>query len=357
MEYSIAVIVAALALVLSLAYIGSRIGQWYSDSCPPARSTAFPTTISASTESTSCEGARQQDVLSSFNGSARDAVTSFNGTARDVSRQHLGRCALIGSGIGLRGKRLGNEIDSHDTVIRINRLPAPDMACDLGQRSDVLVARLLSLHDCSTYRTSVLTRPTSKTSRHGLSNAVAATTCHFRGTRSCPYRLLVLVPPRSAGFFLNGRDFPRGDPGCVLRCTAPGLNCAAVPAALVHAAHQLRGLRSNGMRPAQELTAGLLAFLTLAPLCTAVRLYGFGGSGNIDGHLLNEQLHSYAAEHALLYNLSGGIVDGLHLHVGRGAAPVGGEMLQHEARLARLRCTLQRQAASGLLQIVRTDER
>ena len=36
------------------------------------------------------------DVLSSFNGTARDAVTSFNGTALRVSRQHLGRCALIG---------------------------------------------------------------------------------------------------------------------------------------------------------------------------------------------------------------------------------------------------------------------
>ena len=121
----------------------------------------------------------------------------------------------------------------------------------------------------------------------------------------------------------------------------------------MHAAHQLHGLRS--MRPLQELTAGLLAFLALTPLCTALRLYGFGGGANIDGHHLNDQTHAYATEHDLLRSLSRGVLNGLQLHGGSGVAHgqlLDGEEAHAKALIERLRCTLQRQAASGLLQIV-----
>lgn len=52
-------------------------------------------------------------------------------------KEYLGRCALVGSGEVLMGLGLGKEIDKHDTVIRVNELPARNMLRDSGTSTDI----------------------------------------------------------------------------------------------------------------------------------------------------------------------------------------------------------------------------
>merc|ERR1711920_714104 len=49
----------------------------------------------------------------------------------------FGSCALVGASSNLLSQRLGAEIDRHDTVIRINRMPTEKYFADFGQRTDV----------------------------------------------------------------------------------------------------------------------------------------------------------------------------------------------------------------------------
>jgi len=63
--------------------------------------------------------------------SLRPAQLSFN------------NCALVGASPILNGAGHGADIDSHDTVIRVNRLPTPEYADDFGKKTDVYFANLL----------------------------------------------------------------------------------------------------------------------------------------------------------------------------------------------------------------------
>jgi hypothetical protein len=58
----------------------------------------------------------------------------------------------------------------------------------------------------------------------------------------------------------------------------------------------LEGLYASG---------GLKAFLTLAPMCESMTLYGFAGSGNIDGHTI-DAVHDFGVEHAWLHRIASG---------------------------------------------------
>merc|ERR1719215_2584345 len=51
------------------------------------------------------------------------------------------RCAIVGGASTLEGRGKGAEIDAHDTVIRVNRIPTTQFQEDFGLRTDVLFAR------------------------------------------------------------------------------------------------------------------------------------------------------------------------------------------------------------------------
>merc|ERR1719382_976110 len=56
----------------------------------------------------------------------------------------LGKCAIVGSSRSLQGKQRGGEIDEHETVIKMNRLPTGEFFDDMGKKTDVYFKNLLA---------------------------------------------------------------------------------------------------------------------------------------------------------------------------------------------------------------------
>merc|ERR1719245_2679996 len=61
--------------------------------------------------------------------------SAYRGTLRDTNA--FKSCAVVGSAGSLREKRQGAEIDQHDTVIRINRLPTKNFKPFTGTKVSV----------------------------------------------------------------------------------------------------------------------------------------------------------------------------------------------------------------------------
>ncbi|CAK0872648.1 unnamed protein product, partial [Prorocentrum cordatum] len=69
----------------------------------------------------------------------RDVVSNYTGDD-DTLPLPMKRCALVGGSSILHDRGLGPEIDAHDTVIRVNRLPTPAFFADWGRRTDIYFA-------------------------------------------------------------------------------------------------------------------------------------------------------------------------------------------------------------------------
>eukprot|EP00971_Amphidinium_carterae_P063835 1263638-Amphidinium_carterae.1 len=69
-------------------------------------------------------------------------MVRFHQVASDDKSQvqggRLGRCAVVGSGNAMLGSGYGEEVDAHDTVVRVNRLPTESFFGDFGQRTSIL---------------------------------------------------------------------------------------------------------------------------------------------------------------------------------------------------------------------------
>ena len=223
-------------------------------------------------------------VAAAGRGSVPDAVVGFAGRGRLPSLPaRLDRCALVGSGSALLGSRLGPEIDSHDTVIRVNRLPSPRLYPDFGKRTDILMAEVMLLQDCSSYRDAYLGQDQE-------------TSCPFQGQQRCQYTSIIF-----RGLAARER-FPRKDPGCIPKCNAPpGPACGEMAPDVRHAVQRFPAIGSH------LPSAGFESFWTMAPLCNSIRLYGFGGGANADGHFMNQRTHNYSAEHRVLFQVVSGL--------------------------------------------------
>lgn len=186
----------------------------------------------------------------------------------------------------MRGKGLGAEIDGHDTVIRINRLPAREHHDDFGNKTDVFFAEpgFSTQHNWQTRGYWVESIG---------SGFPGATLCGWAGGISCPFGALIL---KGADFPVVRKNFTRRFP-----LDRPGWsppNSTAFPFGyqkdiVNHAAFLFRELQ--GKVP----TNGFHAFLTFAPICSSLRLYGFSGGLSYDGHEMGVR-HGVNAEHAII---------------------------------------------------------
>mmetsp|Transcript_75753 Transcript_75753/g.214136 ORF Transcript_75753/g.214136 Transcript_75753/m.214136 type:complete len:282 (-) Transcript_75753:104-949(-) len=178
--------------------------------------------------------------------------------------QDLGTCALVGSSSLLSGKGRGPDIDRHDTVIRVNRVPTPAFFGDFGNKTSIFFG--------NTY-----VRRGSVQLFGGAKQPV------FRNNRGLFSRLVMnswIPPPNWTSVSKVWRDAP-------------------YPVGYVADWVMRYAFAFTASHPLP--TAGLFALLTFAPVCDRLDIYGFGGLDTADHHVMNVyHAHDINAEHALI---------------------------------------------------------
>jgi len=175
------------------------------------------------------------------------------------------RCALVGGGSVLSDAKHGPDIDSHDIVIRVNRLPTPATEADVGNRTDIFLVNHFAMGN-------------GLIQRNGGSYVDSTVDNDLKEIG------LFLFKPLNATF---GRSRVHE------RWFTDEISVGLVQDHIWELARSL-----SPKLP----TTGFLGFLTFAPICRSLTLFGFGGKGNLDGHE-SEKLHGYTEEHKLIAHL------------------------------------------------------
>eukprot|EP00747_Dinoflagellata_sp_TGD_P181483 gnl/TRDRNA2_/TRDRNA2_35344_c0_seq1.p1 gnl/TRDRNA2_/TRDRNA2_35344_c0~~gnl/TRDRNA2_/TRDRNA2_35344_c0_seq1.p1 ORF type:complete len:313 (-),score=17.27 gnl/TRDRNA2_/TRDRNA2_35344_c0_seq1:22-960(-) len=172
------------------------------------------------------------------------------------------QCAVVGSGAGLHGEAYGAEIDKHDVVIRVNRLPPRDgsLARKIGKRTDVYF--LDSCEPSSNLRVRFVG------GEPGLCNTAHDHDCDF------------------GALILRGNTERFKSPKCVGETKRKKY--------FLHEAAKSRipwGIVTDVVTDAAlDMTephypsSGFHAAIVMALECKSVRLYGFVGTETVDGH-------------------------------------------------------------------------
>mmetsp|Transcript_66840 Transcript_66840/g.159974 ORF Transcript_66840/g.159974 Transcript_66840/m.159974 type:complete len:400 (+) Transcript_66840:195-1394(+) len=203
-------------------------------------------------------------------------------------------CALIGSSSLMLGLGLGKQIERHDTIIRVNRLPNASMQPDFGSRTDVLFVNRFTLS--AEMKVDIL--------------GGGSLSC-TESPRKCKKLIGALI------FKGSGPSRPWGKYTRYMR---------AFPFPI---GHQLNENARIAIRmPVFQMgkghvTSGFMGFLAFAPLCSTITLYGFGGSSSADGH--SEKKHYLKGEHELLRRAASGNLKARDMHV-------PGEELHNDSR-------------------------
>uniref|UniRef100_A0A7S4W9B1 Uncharacterized protein n=1 Tax=Alexandrium monilatum TaxID=311494 RepID=A0A7S4W9B1_9DINO len=207
------------------------------------------------------------------------------------------RCALVGSSPILRGQGRGFEIDMHDTVIRVNRVPQQKYYEDYGQRTDILFAGPgWQSHE-------IFTRRGLRVETMGLAEFKKAELCPYWGGPACRFTAIVLTalpetyPLDKPGWRPNRTAFPFGVVGSITTDVAAGF-------AGFHTTKPPFYL--GGVRKVPWPTNGFYSLITFAPICTTLELFGFGGNGTADGHGFDMSLHNLSYDHYLMDRIVGG---------------------------------------------------
>jgi len=229
---------------------------------------------------------------------------------------NLGRCALVGGGDGMVGRKRGAEIDRLDTVIRVNRVPMKQHYEDFGRRTDVYFADAHHFHPDGKYEYMVIGDGGTHPCNYSRANDAKL---------RCPFSALVLkgsdspekgklwaerFPEESPGWRPSGSKLPIGH-------QSEGVNVAAYLFAPLYHNYLLVWTRK---RP----TNGFHALLTFAPLCSSLRLYGYDGLGTADGHVIGRS-HDLETEHLMLKQMVAGQLPGAEWQIGRNA-PTGASL-------------------------------
>lgn len=225
---------------------------------------------------------------------AEHLVDTF--TAAQLPRS-FGSCALVGSGGSLKGRGIGDQIDQHDTVIRVNRVPSELYFSDLGAKTDVFYSNSAT----DTYPAGELGVWVTRMVE-GLSIGEKLW-CRFEDPigipENCPFRHLIVA--RSTKYGLDRVGERDGMPFTIEDDNQP-------PFAVSHPSLALEAFYWN-TAPMQGfyISGGLKAFFTVAPMCDSITLYGFAGSGNVDNHTI-DTVHSFETEHEWLHRIAVGDV-------------------------------------------------
>jgi len=232
-----------------------------------------------------------------------------------VPPQQFCKCALVGSSQTLKGKGLGKLIDSHDTVIRVNRLPLQQHFEDFGSKTDIYFAEPGWGFGRPHYEKTVNFwadddggRFTIQSFQNDLDGQQARSNCSLKvGGEDCQrFGTLIMKGSDAVRFKKKGQPFqqrfPLNQPGW-----QPGETAFPV------------GFQQNGINTAvfdvldsRQPSNGFHAFLTFAPLCGSISLYGFEGETTYDDHEMNH-VHKLEKEHSIYDKLAAGEITNIDL--------------------------------------------
>lgn len=195
---------------------------------------------------------------------AREPIVRMPTRTTASVAQDLGTCAVVGSSSMLSGKGRGPDIDGHDTVIRVNRVPTPAFFGDFGNKTSIFFGNSYA-------------RRGSVRLFGGAWQPVA------RDSRGLFSRLVMnswVPPPNWTNVSKVWRDAP-------------------YPVGYVADWVMRYAFAFTASHPLP--TAGLFALLAFAPVCDRLDIYGFGGLDTADHHVMNvHHVHDINAEHALI---------------------------------------------------------
>lgn len=211
------------------------------------------------------------------------------------------RCAIVGGGDVLAGAGRGAEIDAHDFVVRVNRIPTEPFFEDFGKKTSVLFS-LAQGYVHGKGRIAVMAKGSDKATHVAKCNDPRDqlsplckfdalmlwafsfnTTSHGTTGKSKSLRDILGV--------WNETDIPIGFPALEVRESAQYM------------------LTANGLEEGHQPTSGFMAVATFAPVCGELTLYGFASKGkgdqSADGHPVGTR-HDYTLEHSVMNRIMSG---------------------------------------------------
>lgn len=242
--------------------------------------------------------------------------------------ENLGSCALVGASPILLGAAHGRRIDSFDTVVRVNRLPIPRFAEDVGSKTSIYFCNTLA--KWSSRSVTLQYQQPARGARSSTARcAHASSRCDCA---ACPEAIVFEGAPYGPDFWVVNASVKSRRPKKPLesaRKVATGGKKRKSPMAVYPTAHPV-GRQSDVLHffehnvPAlpydwrksprmndavarwgysSRPSGGLKAFFLFAGICDAVTLFGFGGAaGSLDGHA--EGGHNFTAEERFLRTLA-----------------------------------------------------
>jgi len=225
----------------------------------------------------------------------KDTISMMTGSTLSAK---FNRCAIVGSSSGLAKTSFGDEIDSHETVVRINRLPSMAFAPFVGHKTTILFTGPVS-HHRSRFGPKGF-------EAQGLNRGKAfEVLCPYNATTEfCSFQDLVF----HSGLLRIGRRwrdvYPVNFPGW-----APNSSKYNIAYQSTKILGAVRALEKHVLKYDYEAsadpmrgTSGLNALFTFAPLCNEVDMYGFGGNDTVDAHR-SIGVHSLHKEHGFMKRL------------------------------------------------------
>ena len=231
---------------------------------------------------------------------ATASITWAGGQALQVEEGRALRCAMVGSGGNLKGRSRGADIDAHDLVARLNRLPVivgtgrdpsaeqpPNQTeADLGKRTDILFVAVPDLPEVSRGRVVAEgLRPQRPVGGAGLRPIAASCSLRSASNWTCPFRAYVAAcfEPHAQATFTAAAT---GEVALALGCVRP-------PIISESRRFEALRLRDGRVRP----SSGFMLFLALVHQCDHLSLYGFDDRlTTMDGHFLSPS-HRLVSEH------------------------------------------------------------
>ena len=229
--------------------------------------------------------------VSPFPSSAMWLTTSQRGRGGEPFR--FRRCAVVGSGRNLLGRGFGAAIDMNDVVVHVNNVPTAGLADDMGSRTDILFSTLCNLETraCEDWDDDDWCEIQQEI-QHG-----GEVKCLLQDNGNCPFGAVFYRSRHRTSCDDNFGRVAKGSKRSQVGIAVSSDYISEMAFYLRRRGGPFCGIREDNC---DDPSTGFHAILTMSLLCDEVELYGFQGTGTVDGHGIG---HNVANEHNLTRHL------------------------------------------------------